>query len=657
VQLAKTTRQAADSVVYRIAGGLNTRIRPLERMARRWEIREKPAQQEWESDASLFASAFTGYQGIEWVDRSYAVRWVVPSGGSQPSHPLNLAEQPRARAALDLARQTRATIISGTFTLDPGGKGFAICVPIFRGAKSDGFIVGVFAIRELLHFLLDEYLPPEYSVAVYDGNQRIYARNTSPADRGEVGAEVRLQLSEVPWRVRLSPTPARLQEARSSLPRIVLLTGFGMGLMLSITVYMAQKARLRSREFESANLALENEVRERQKSAEALRQLNERLEAVIQASPLAIVALDLEGNIRSWNPTAERMFGWKEQEVINHHIPSVHGVEVDDFDALVARAAHGEPLAGVESRGRRKDGSSFEAAVWAAPLRDAGGAISGIMGILADISERKRLEEQLRQSQKMEAVGLLAGGIAHDFNNLLTAIMGSASLAAETMPAGSPAKEVLKTALEASERAADLVRQLLAYSGKGRFVIEQTHLSHLIQEMSHLLEISVSKKVILRLNLDPDLPAIQADRSQIQQLLRNLVINAAEAIGDDAGSVVITTGTRQIGPAEAEGFGGFMVPHGSYVTLEIADTGCGMDEETKSQIFDPFFTTKFLGRGLGLAAVVGIVRGHLGGMQVASAPGQGSTFTIVFPVAEEQVTKCNAAGAAGTARMHPGTAG
>jgi len=237
--------------------------------------------------------------------------------------------------------------------------------------------------------------------------------------------------------------------------------------------------------------------------------------------------------------------------------------------------------------------------------------------------ERKDLEEQLRQAQKLESLGLLAGGVAHDFNNLLTGILGNASLVLEMLSPPEPERGMLEDVVRASERAAELTRQLLAYAGKGKFVVQPVHLSELVREISQLVRSSIPRQVELKMNLPPDLPVVEADPSQMQQLVMNLVINAAEAIGDKTGTVEITTGVRRIADR-----------HGIYVYLEVHDTGCGMDEETKQQIFDPFFTTKFTGRGLGLAAAQGIVRSHSGTIDVVSRPAQGSTFLVCLPAME-----------------------
>jgi signal transduction histidine kinase len=246
--------------------------------------------------------------------------------------------------------------------------------------------------------------------------------------------------------------------------------------------------------------------------------------------------------------------------------------------------------------------------------------------------ERRLLEERVRQNQRMESLGVLAGGVAHDFNNLLVGIMGNSSLAIDMLPEDSPLVPLLNDVVLASQKAADLTRQMLAYAGKGRLVSEPTDLSALVQDISGLVRTSISRKVQFDIRLEANLPPIEADPTQIQQLIMNLLINGAEAIGDQAGLVTVITGQREVEAAElTKHFTAPGMESGPYVFMEVRDTGCGMDEATQSRIFDPFFTTKFTGRGLGLAAALGIVRGHQGALKVDSELGQGSAFEILFP--------------------------
>jgi PAS domain S-box-containing protein len=360
--------------------------------------------------------------------------------------------------------------------------------------------------------------------------------------------------------------------------------------------------------------------------------LTTRLRALVESSDDAIISRTLDGAIESWNRGAEQVFGYSAAEAIGQ--PSSFLAPPDrlhEEDELIERIRHGGRVKHFETIRRRKDGRLIHVSISASPIRDGEGAIIGASKIARDITERKEFEEQIRQTQKLESLGVLAGGLAHDFNNLLTGIMGNASLAAgemETNPAR--ACERLDEVLLASERAALLIRQMLAYAGKGRFMIEKLDLSTQVREILPLLGASVPKFVEVQLRLDDTLPSVEADRSQIQQLIMNLAINAAEAMGERPGTVTITTSHRAENGERQ-------------VVLEVSDTGDGMTDEVKARIFDPFFTTKFTGRGLGLSAVMGIIRAHHGAISVTSAPGEGATVTVVLPAAAE------AAGAASKA--------
>jgi two-component system, chemotaxis family, CheB/CheR fusion protein len=246
--------------------------------------------------------------------------------------------------------------------------------------------------------------------------------------------------------------------------------------------------------------------------------------------------------------------------------------------------------------------------------------------------ERHRLEIKMQQSQRLQSLGLLAAGVAHDFNNLLTAILGNLELAQQALDPDSELNAFLTTAEMAARRAAELTRHMLSYSGRGRFVLEVVNLSTLVREMTQLLESIVSKHATVQRDLAPDLHPIEADPTQICQVIMNLLINASEALQDKAGTITLRTGTIQARRADLDSpYVPESPPEGTYAFVEVADTGCGMTELTRGKIFDPFFSTKFTGRGLGLAAVLGIIRGHRGTIQVTSEPGRGSIIRALFP--------------------------
>lgn len=272
-------------------------------------------------------------------------------------------------------------------------------------------------------------------------------------------------------------------------------------------------------------------------------------------------------------------------------------------------------------------------------IRDREGEVEGVLGVATDVTERVRAEEervrletQLRQAQKLESLGVLAGGIAHDFNNLLMTILGGAHLAAKAIPPASAAHANLKRIRDTARRAADLTALLLAYAGHVPPTLEPINLSELIRGMTELLTVSISKKAALQLDLAERISTVEGDPSQLSQVLLNLVTNASEALGNGSGRIVIRTGQTDCTRADLlQSCLGENLPEGPYVFLEVNDTGIGMDEATRSRIFDPFFSTKFTGRGLGMATVLGIVRGHGGAICVHSQPGLGSTFRVLLP--------------------------
>ncbi|GAB4303329.1 MAG: hypothetical protein Fur0034_19100 [Desulfuromonadia bacterium] len=288
------------------------------------------------------------------------------------------------------------------------------------------------------------------------------------------------------------------------------------------------------------------------------------------------------------------------------------------------------------------DGTLHHVEITTSPLRDRDGTIVAGIELVRDITDRKReeeerlkLEKQLLHAQKLESLGVLAGGIAHDFNNILTAIIGNAELAMMRVPPESPVVEHIRRIEKAAGRAADLARQMLAYSGKGRFLVEPIDLNRLVEEMTQMLEVSISKKVVIRYHLHRPLPSVEADATQLRQVIMNLVINASEAIGEKSGVISLTTGVIDCDDSYLkEVWLDENLAEGLYVFLEVADTGCGMSRDTMARLFDPFFTTKFTGRGLGMAAVMGIVRGHRGAVKVYSEEGRGSTFKILLPACD-----------------------
>jgi signal transduction histidine kinase/CheY-like chemotaxis protein len=376
-----------------------------------------------------------------------------------------------------------------------------------------------------------------------------------------------------------------------------------------------RRVQARTQELVDANERLAVEVANRRLAQDELQHTNATLASLIEACPLAIVAFKPDGSVRIENAAAE----------------AVGLAQNSEGRVLADSAACGEAVANADLT-CDVQGKTLHLNIWAAPILTEDALLDGVVMMAADVSERKALEAHIQQNQRLESIGVLAGGIAHDFNNLLTGVMGNASFLQDISKPGSREAQAAGDLIEASQAMAKLTAQMLAYSGRSRFVIEPIDLSAEVRRITHLVQASIPKNVRLSFDLCEGMPAIEADASQLQQVVMNLVINGGEAVGAEQGTVEVRTLARRVEQAElASSVLQPPVPAGEYIMLEVRDTGAGMDEETMLRIFDPFFTTKFTGRGLGLSAVLGIVRAHHGALMVESRVGSGTTFRIFFP--------------------------
>ncbi len=390
-------------------------------------------------------------------------------------------------------------------------------------------------------------------------------------------------------------------------------------------------------------LTLAEEITYTVETLEKLQASDRLLNTLIHATGIGYVQLDASGRIIAANENYIAFFGAENEagligrSYLDLIAPHHHALAARTFATLLAEGR----IQNVEADLIGRDGrtAAFE---FHANAEDTSEGLR-LHFFCRDISERQRalderraMEAKLQETQKLESLGVLAGGIAHDFNNLLTGVLGNAALASSEIPEGSPAHAFLAQIEKAASRAADLCRQMLAYSGKGRFDVKPLDLNALIRETMSLLGISISKRARLDFQLASPLPAVLADTTQLRQIVMNLVINASESLGERDGTVLVATGIEHLDAAALLAANASPdAKDGDYVFIEVSDTGSGMEPDVLKRIFDPFFTTKFTGRGLGLAAVLGIVRGHHGALTVTSTPGTGTCFRVMLPASDQ----------------------
>ena len=391
-------------------------------------------------------------------------------------------------------------------------------------------------------------------------------------------------------------------------------------------------------EGETRTLSISRDVTELKTAADALRENEERYRIIATMAPDAILETDPDGKLLFSSPVEGDVFGYPADELLT--LEPYSKIHPDDVERLRehTRVAMEErtPLRSEPYRLRHGDGHW----IWLETTGlayDTADGIRRFLSVTSDVTERLREErerrefqERIQQAQRLESLGVMAGGIAHDFNNLLTPILGDTSLALMDLPPESPLRERLERVLKAGHRAAALTNQMLAYAGADSLEVRSVELNRLVQEMGELVEGAVAGKAVLEYRLADRLPILRGDPSQLGQVVMNLISNATEAVGEGEGRITVRTAVTSIEEPVRDHLGQ-EIPSGQYVEFEVEDTGCGMDDATRARIFDPFFTTKFAGRGLGLAAVLGIVRGHDGAIQIESAPQRGTRFRVLLP--------------------------
>ena len=564
------------------------------------------------------------------------------------------------RAALNRARNSAAAVMSGRIILlSPSGNrdGVVMILPVFLPGDAPrtlrGFLMSVFRVDDLLvqswnrapesitdvMFIDESAKGREQRLLYYHAAQATPAAIMPTEDQFRAGPHRALPLAigTRRWEILYRPTVSWAASPAARPAGLILLAG------LVITALFAGFLSSVSRHTRH----IEHEVAER--TAE-LSESRRQLHSLVQALPGMAYRgrYEKELTVLYASEGTLALTGYAPEELISGRVQFREIISPDDLAHVRERtraALDDHSAFEVEYRIHARDGREKWVLSRGRGIYADDGRLLFFEGLAIDITARKQaeaakiaIERKLLESQKLESLGLLAGGIAHDFNNLLAGILGNANLARFVPGVGADVADHLRKIEAAAARAAELCQQMLAYSGRGRFVIEAVDLGRLVRDTLPLLKSSIPTHANLELMLAPEPTVVMADSTQIRQIVMNLILNAADALGAVGGDIVVSTGRRLVdGEFLAAARVGETLAPGEYVFFEVRDTGCGMSPDTLAKIFDPFFTTKFTGRGLGLAAVLGIVRGHGGGLRVQSEPGRGSTFTLLLPPTTERL--------------------
>jgi PAS domain S-box-containing protein len=577
----------------------------------------------------------------------YAIHFVAPYRGNEVT--LGYAAEALAtrQAALAKALGTGELTASGRVRLiqETGNQAGLLVMLSIRGAggAAIGVVQGVFRMGDLVVKSQAFLEPKGISLKLYDASapETESLLHEEPSPLPAVGVERReglrlvrsFDLAGRRWTVVVNPAGGHYALGTSGRSWVVLLVGLAFSGLLAgyVRMLLARQEEIRS-QVEVRTQELAQEVASHRRDAQALRGSEARFRQLVEVMDEGMWVLDPQGLTTFVNRRMAEMLGFTSAEMAGQSLFTF----MFDEDVPQARRNMADRRDGLNTqydfRFRRKDGGELWTIVTGSPVLDESGQVVSVLGMVTDITQRRGEERAQLESQKLESLGVLAGGIAHDFNNLLTAIVGNISLAQLCLPKVSPAWPYLENMERTVQRATNLTRQMLAYSGKGHFMVGPLDLNQAVEELSHLLGVSISKKVALRFQLQPDLPVLMGEASQIQQVVMNLVTNASEAIGDTDGIVSIRTSVKVYSEVDlSRDFPRQLIEPGTFLCLEVSDTGQGMSPEVLNRMFEPFFTTKFTGRGLGLSAMQGIVRGHRGGIRVYSEVGKGTTFKLIFP--------------------------
>ena len=629
---------------------LDLTLHPLVSLGLRWNPTSNGAMKELEEEARGIIESSNSTESIIWLSRSGDTIQAIPNGQLlgelKQSSFFNFELEERLA---NLSQRVGATAMVITLPTDRG-VGLALVVSARHLGYEGVYVLGLYNLSELLGAALtNEGLG--YLITLGNETGLIWKRGGEGAAlfATQIGRIEALGLS---WTVTLNPGPEIVAKYRSNLPMVILVGGSILGILLGISISTGFSNKIRAEKMALVNSELTREAWRRAQAEAGEQEAKTELEEVLDQLPVLVWSTYVTSDGTMLPERTIKLPALTERPLHTDDAwpdswyQAILPEDREEVELKVEGLSKGElTQAELAYRVLAQDGTIMylEDTIRSRPWGD-GWRMAGVIRDVTEIKEAEietqKLEERFEQAQKLESLGVLAGGIAHDFNNLLVGVLGHARLASDDLPDDSPVQKSIQSIDRAARRAADLCRQMLAYAGKVPVSIATLDLRESVEEIGDLLRASISSSSIIDYEFDSDLSAIQADGSQVQQVVMNLITNAAEALGDSGGKVKLSVNDRMMDAVELSemNFGDNLNP-GRYVILTVKDSGCGMDEVTQRRIFEPFYTTKFTGRGLGLAAVIGIVSGHGGGIRIESSPGVGTMISVAFPASDKKVVK------------------
>jgi PAS domain S-box-containing protein len=620
----------AAQVQRQISEGLPLRLQALLDLAGRWQGGRSIASADLSEAADRYVVQQPGCLGVALAKGDQPRQW-LGTHDAAPTQPA-LLTAPGPVSEFVNAAVSQGDVKAQRVWQDRTNL-LVVYVPLNVRKPGEGGVVALYRLRDFLDALLPFNVALGYALTLSDGAEQFYSRFSGETDhQAELERVLRVKTLDLDWRLRVWPTRDVLAKEAFGLSKLALIAGFFMSSVLAVAMRLAQTARRRAS-------ALEKEFCERTQAEVALKQSEAKYRSLIENLDQSVFLLDRELRYLAANNHFCRDRGCTEADLL--------GKTDLDLLTLSQSTKHGDELQAVLHEGKKlvleesvnTDGRSRMVHRVLTPVKDDQGQIVGVLGICWDVTDQRTLETQLRQAQKLEAIGQLAGGVAHDFNNLLTALLGNLELALAQLPPQDDLRGMLLSAETAGRRAATLTNQLLSFARQGQMNRQPVDLNALIDEVVALLSRTIDPRIQLDAQKGKKLQLVQGDPGQMNQVLMNLCLNARDALAGP-GRISLETAYVELDQASANRH--LEARPGAFIRLSVADNGCGMSPEVRARIFEPFFTTKGLGKGtgLGLATVFGIVKQHQGWIECHSDVGRGTRFDVYFPcatLAEETV--------------------